>query len=154
MIKAFTDGSASGKQGPGAWAACIVDRHEEQMLHGTAEKATQHTMELTAVIQALKYIQFNKKKVEWAEVYTDSQYVVDLPQRRRRLEINRFVTRGGKPVKNSALVREFYNLLDQTSVRLIKVESHERAGKSEATDYNRKVDKLSRRLLRKMRRKG
>jgi hypothetical protein len=53
-------------------------------------------------------------------------------------------------VKNSGLVRELYNWLDNYDIVLYRVPGHNKAGVSEITDYNRKVDKHSRALLREM----
>lgn len=148
-IRLFTDGSASPRKGSGAWAACIVSDCDEQMLTGTAREVTHHTMELQAVIEGLR-ASIDRKNYDRIEVYTDSEYIINLPGRRSRLEKKGFMTRRGEPVKNSPMIRRLYELLDRYPVELIKVESHARAGQDEITDYNRRVDKKSRELLRKI----
>lgn len=106
-------------------------------------------MELQAVIEGLS-ASIDRKNYDRIEVYTDSEYIVNLPGRRSQLEKKGFRTRRGEPVKNSPMIRRLYELLDRYPVELIKVESHARAGQDEITDYNRRVDKKSRELLRKI----
>ena len=120
------------------------------MLKGTAWRVTHHTMELQAVIEGLQFIQNHREKVYQVEVYSDSQYVVDLPGRRARLEGSDYQTKKGKPVKNRDMIRELFDLMDRLPVTLRRVPGHGKAGQSEITDYNRKVDKLSRELVRRM----
>ena len=150
VVRLFTDGSASPSRGVGAWASCVLVDDTEHLLDGTAQDTSQHTMELVAVLKGLEFIQKHAEKVRRVEVYTDSQYVAGLPGRRERLERGRFFTKKGKPVKNSSLIRELYGWLDKYDIVLHRVPGHNKAGKSEITDYNRKVDKHSRALVRAM----
>lgn len=150
VVRLFTDGSASPSRGVGAWASCVLMDDTEHLLDGTAQDTSQHTMELVAVLKGLEFIQKHAEKVRRVEVYTDSQYVAGLPGRRERLERGRFFTKKGKPVKNSSLIRELYGWLDKYDIVLHRVPGHNKAGKSEITDYNRKVDKHSRALVRAM----
>ena len=146
----FTDGSASPKHDAGTWAACIVDETGEHLLKDHAWSVTHHAMELQAVMEGLKYILSHEEEVSKTEVYTDSEYVVNLPARRNRLEASNFLTRRGRPVKNLSRVKELLEWLQHYPVKLFRVESHRKSGHSELTDYNRKVDKLSRELLRQI----
>jgi len=149
-VRLFTDGSANSHYGAGAWAACVVSPGGRHMLQGTSWSVTHHTMELQAVIEGLLHIQNHEEKVYRVEVYSDSQYVVDLPKRRARLESGNYLTSKGKPVKNRDMIRKLFELMDGLPVALTRVPSHSKAGKSETTDYNREVDKLSRELVRRM----
>jgi len=150
MVRLFTDGSASPQHGAGTWAACIVDDRGEHVLKGHAWRVTHHAMELEAILRGLEYIYAIYSPQQQVHVYTDSEYVVHLPARRSRLEANRFLTRRGAPVKNLSRVKKLLAWLDHHPVRLFRVESHKKTGYSESTDYNRKVDKLSRELLRQI----
>ena len=120
------------------------------MLQGTSWLVTHHTMELQAVIEGLLYIQNHLGKVYQVKVYSDSQYVVHLPERRGRLEANNYLTKKGTPVKNRQMIKRLFELMDQLPVSFTRVPGHSKAGKSEITDYNREVDKLSRELVRRM----
>jgi len=146
----FTDGSASAKHGAGTWAACVVDDRGEHVQKGHARGVTHHAMELEAILRGLEYIYANYSSQQPVSVYTDSEYVVNLPARRSRLEAKGFMTRRGQAVKNRARVKELLAWLDRHPVKLFRVESHKKSGYSESTDYNRKVDKLSRELLRQI----
>ena len=146
----FTDGSASPKHDAGTWAACIVDETGEHLLKDHAWSVTHHAMELEAILRGLEYIYARYSPKVQVFVYTDSEYVVNLPARRNRLEASNFLTRRGRPVKNLSRVKELLEWLQHYPVKLFRVESHRKSGHSELTDYNRKVDKLSRELLRQI----
>jgi ribonuclease HI len=147
-VKIITDGSASPKSGFGAWAAYIVTPTEEIILKDTEPNVTQHTMELKAVIESLKYIQSTFQNVSALEIYSDSDYVLGLLRRRERLENKNYQTKKGKEIKNRSLIIQFYEFLDRFDVRMLRVEGHARKGQSKITDYHREVDKLSRKLVR------
>ena len=149
-IKIITDGSASPKYAIGAWASYIVTPFEETVLKDTESNATQHAMELKAVLKSLKYIQSTFQIVSISvEVYTDSDYVINLPDRKERLEKNNYQTKKGKEVRNRRLIAQFYEWLEHFNITLISVEGHAKKGQSEITDYHREVDKLSRKLVRR-----
>lgn len=58
-------------------------------------------------------------------IYTDSQCVAGLLQRRARLTANDFVAkRSGKQLVNAGLYGEFYKLYDRFAFQLIKVAGH------------------------------
>lgn len=149
-IKIITDGSASPKHGIGAWASYIVTPSEETVLKDTESNATQHAMELKAVLKSLTYIQSTFQIVSVSlEVYTDSDYVLGLPGRKKKLVSNNFQTKKGNEVRNRALIAEFYEWLEYLNITLIPVEGHAKKGQSAITDYHREVDKLSRKLVRR-----
>jgi ribonuclease HI len=106
-------------------------------------------MELKAVIECIKFIQQNTKKVTKINVFTDSSYVKNLIHRREKLEKAGFKTKKGKDIANREWVEAFYTLLDFQPVEIKKVDSHQKRGVSEETDYNRQVDQLARKLLKK-----
>ncbi len=45
-------------------------------------------------------------------VYTDSQNILRLPQRRKRFEKNNYHTQKGLPIKNTALYQDFFKMKD------------------------------------------
>lgn len=73
MLQIWTDGS-SGKDRSGGWAYCAV-RGEDCLLRvsGHAIDTTNNRMELTGVIQGLKYVPDD----EFVEVISDSAYVIN-----------------------------------------------------------------------------
>lgn len=59
------------------------------------------------------------------KVYTDSQCVVGLAQRRAKLESNEFTSRRtGRPLNHASLYRRFYERNDRLGFEIIKVAGH------------------------------
>ena len=62
------------------------------------------------------------------KIYTDSQCVAGLMERRAGLTSNDFIAkRSGLPLTNAVLYRKFYSVYDQLGFQLIKVAGHSRA---------------------------
>ena len=62
-IEIYTDGSSLGNPGPGGWGAVVVEKDKIiKELGGHEKDTTNNRMELTAVIETLKYISKNHKK--------------------------------------------------------------------------------------------
>ncbi len=74
MLNIYTDGGCLGNPGPGGWAfAAYEDGALVASSSGGDANTTNNKMELTAVINALKYCIQNNISV--VEILTDSQYV-------------------------------------------------------------------------------
>ena len=146
ILTIYTDGACHPQSGTGAWAAIVFDGHEEVVLQQIVENTTHQRMELTAAIETLTYTNNKDSKPTIIFLYTDSQYVVDLPARREKLEQRDFVTKKGSEVQNTDLVKAFFALLDQIPVTLYKVKAHQKQG--DTPNHNRTVDKLVRKILR------
>jgi len=141
----YTDGSCNHEQSFGAWAALIINENNEILLKGTETDTTHNRMELLAVIRGLEYSEKNYIS-SGIKVYSDSQYVVNLPIRQKKLEDRNFRTRSGNITKNSDLLKIFFKHIESKSISFIKIKAHQKA--SMANRYNRLVDKTSRRLVR------
>ncbi len=147
QIKVFTDGSADPQKEVGAWAALILNGEEEVIIKGHARHVTHQQMELQAVLSALKFlIEKNVSHDQPVTIYTDSQYVVRLPERKEVLEANDFKSKKGKAIASNILLREFYQLCDQIKLILEKVPAHQKS--NQGFDENRQVDKLVRKMVR------
>ena len=72
----YTDGSCLGNPGPGAWAFLIRMNGEEIRKQGGEPYTTNNRMELTAVIEALKWLQQNHSNIKDMEVSSDSTWVI------------------------------------------------------------------------------
>lgn len=84
MTIIYTDGSCMPNPGPGGWAFVIIDKNNEiWKVSGGEEKSTNNRMELTAVIEALKFT--NEKKVE---IRSDSMWVINCAQRLWKRKMN------------------------------------------------------------------
>ncbi len=106
-------------------------------------------MELTAVIKAFEYVKAQAYNFGEIVVYSDSQYVVQLYGRKKKLQRNNFRTKKGKPIQNTDLVERLICLMGTIEIRFVKVKAHQK--KTESLNYNREVDKLARKLLRELR---
>jgi ribonuclease HI len=68
----YTDGASRGNPGPGGWGSVIITPERVIELGGRDEMTTNNKMELTAAIEALKYVDSTYP----ISLYTDSQYVI------------------------------------------------------------------------------
>jgi len=75
MLKVYCDGACSGNPGMGGWAFVIPKLEAEDS--GYYVKTTNNRMEITAVIEALNYVNEYFWGVDKVEIITDSQYVVN-----------------------------------------------------------------------------
>src|SRR5579883_2555405 len=79
QIEIFTDGSCKGNPGPGGWAAIFLEKNSKQsfkILKGHAKETTNNRMEMTAVIEALRYIDHAKLHEAQITLYSDSNLVI------------------------------------------------------------------------------
>lgn len=110
----YTDGGCSGNPGPGGWAYVVVENNEVIKKASGADKlTTNNKMELTAVIQALKYVIACGEKS--CEIHTDSQYVKNgITAWIFNWKKKNWRTSGGDAVKN----QEYWMALDHISAQL------------------------------------
>ena len=148
-VSVFTDGSFDPHSKKGSWASILKVNGQKKILTGIHDEVSQHEMELVAVLESLRYLEENYVSSHLIQIYTDSEYVTNLLKRRQKLEQNQFLTKKGHYVANHELVKRFYSYLDKTSIQIFRVPSHQKKGVSEISDFNREVDKLSRKILRK-----
>ena len=70
-VSIYTDGACRGNPGPGGWAALLIYKSIEKVLHGSEPETTSNRMELTAAVRALEEL----KKPCLINFYTDSEYL-------------------------------------------------------------------------------
>ena len=102
-------------------------------------------MELLAVINAIEYVYGHYSAQTELHVFSDSQYVTDLPGRKEKLQATGFLVKKRTPIQHAELVKKLLLLLVQFPVSLTKIPSHQ---KNNGSDYNREADILSRQLVR------
>jgi ribonuclease HI len=107
-IIVFADGGSTGNPGPGGWGAIVLTPHGEVAeLGGGAPHTTNNRMELTAAIEALRYILDTEERVT---LYSDSTYVV----RGISQWIKAWKKRGWKTVEGSEVLnRDLWEMLDR-----------------------------------------
>ena len=72
-----TDGSCWPNPGPGGWAFCVFqDGLETDVGQGSERHTTNNRMEITAVLEALRWLEANRPPLA-VEILSDSQYVVN-----------------------------------------------------------------------------
>ena len=145
-INIFTDGSCNPTYNNGGWAAIVLFEEQEITLQGIELNTTHNRMELFAVIKALEYINNQNLLYKKIQIYSDSQYLVNILTRMDKLKSNDFLTKKGSPIQNTDLVKEIINYIETWNLTFIKVKAHQK--KSEKRNYNRDVDKISRKIVR------
>lgn len=135
----YTDGSClRNPNGPGGWAAVILDRGtgEVRELHAGHPSTTNNRMELSAAIGALSAIRENST----VALYTDSQYLKNAFTRHwiNNWQRNGWKTAQGTDVLNKDLWLELDRLFQSHQVFFHWVKGH--AGNS----YNERCDLLAR----------
>ena len=145
-IKIFTDGSCHTQLKTGAWVALIFIEGKKIVLQNVVENTTHNRMELSAVISAVLYITENNIEYSGIEIYSDSQYVVDLVDRKEKLKNKLFITKKGTPIQNADLVQNLITLMEEFVLIFIKVKAHQKP--TSEINYNREADKLVRSILR------
>ncbi|EAY25997.1 ribonuclease H family protein [Microscilla marina] len=148
ILTIYTDGACHPPSQTGAWAALIfaANNEEDTLLQGIVTHTTHQRMELTAAIEALYYAEKKAMPLSTVALYTDSQYVADLPTRRKKIVQGNFITKKGNLRQNTDLLQVFFGLLDRVEVELYKVKAHQKQG--DLPNHNRRVDKWVRKVLR------
>lgn len=164
-ISVFTDCSYSPQKKYGVIGFYISEttplttdlKIDEQNIFTKIKTSISNTaLEIEAVIIALDTL-INKCKDEnqsiqdiEIHIYTDCETVVNLPERREKLNQNKFLSKKtGKPLGNAALYREFYKLFDLTLPHLHWVKGHKKNRDKSLIDQNFSlVDKKVRNTLR------
>lgn len=144
-IKIYTDGSCHTQLLIGAWAAIVFIDDEKVILKGTVTDTTHNRMELLGIINSVDYVNAKGCGGQLMEVYSDSQYAVNLLTRKERLKKNDFITKKGTPIQNVDLVKKLIELIETFNIKFVKVKAHQKDG----DEINREVDLIVRQLVRK-----
>jgi ribonuclease HI len=110
-IQIYTDGSSLGNPGPGGWGVVIIQGEKIiKEIGGHDKDTTNNRMELTAAIEALKYINNNHKKDD-VTIFADSTYVLSgITLWVHNWEKNGWRTANKKQVLNQDLWKELIEL--------------------------------------------
>lgn len=152
----LTDGSVNTQSNTGFGAALLL----------TKDEFTRPIDELRARVKVRKFTQTSSTKLElqtllWGlaqlptettavTVYTDSQNIISLMDRRVRFEENDYHSKKGLPLRNAAIYQEFFRVIDLLDCKLLKVKGHKTAAQKDQIDrLFALVDKASRKAHRK-----
>jgi len=144
--KIYTDGSCNTQLLTGAWVAIIFVGEEKKQLCGLEENTTHNRMELTAVIKAIEFLQDHHKNISRVIIYTDSQYVMNLPARKEKLVALDFSSKKGKELHNVDIIKRLLQLYELYTIETIKINDHQKT--NAVNEYNIAADILSRKMVR------
>lgn len=150
VIDIYTDGSCHPQLNLGAWAAIIFVNNDKIILEGKARHTTHNRMELMAAIKAIDYA-IKETPTASIVIYTDSQYVCRIPERKERLKCNNFLTKKGIPLQNTDLVKLLIRQIETYPLKFVKVKAHQQLDtnlRNTPENYNSEVDHLVRQIVR------
>ena len=145
IITVFADGASLGNPGPGGWGAVVIQSLPPSShisgttagqrkfkvkslvteLGGMEKHTTNNRMELTAVIQALKFLSNSDEKNEAVKIHTDSSYVINgITKWIFSWERRNWITKNKEPVLNKDLWEELLELTRTQKVGWIHVAGH------------------------------
>jgi ribonuclease HI len=149
----FTDGSLNTQSniGYGAYLAVSerglsLDSAGRRVKVRRFEHTSSTKLELQTILWALSDIQALGRKVI---LYTDSQNIMGLQERRDRFEQNDYRSKKNRRLNNYELYQEFYRIIDQLDCELVKVRGHQVSNQKDDIDkLFTLVDRASRMALR------
>jgi ribonuclease HI len=144
-IKIYTDGAARGNPGPAGWGAIIINEELEidegkiTEIGGSVDHATNNQMELTAPIEALRYLKKHMSRtVLDVEIVSDSKYVIlGITEWIKNWQKNNWRNAAQKPVLNRELWEELYKLTGELTPQWTYVKGHS------GDKYNDRVDEIA-----------
>jgi len=151
-INIFTDGSCNPVHKIGGWAAIIIFDEQEILLKGKELNTTNNRMELLSVIKSLEYLEKQDLTDRRIIINSDSQYAVKLLERKEKIITNNFLTKKGNAVQNKDFVKKIFNFAEALNIYFVKVKAHQKEG--DFRNFNRDVDKISRKIVREYVRKN
>jgi ribonuclease HI len=149
----FTDGSVDvqNKIGYGAYLFFFENEVFDDDLSSKVrvkrfENTSSTKLELQTLLWALGEIPEKKYKIN---VFSDSQNLIELTNRRARFEKNNFCNKRNEPLKNADLYRHFFNRLEFYNCEFQKIKGHQPGrNKNQLERIFTLVDRASRNALR------
>lgn len=149
----FTDGSVNVQTKIGFGASLAISGNEFLLRNFESrvkvkrfENTSSSKLELQTLLWALGEIPRNENQIM---IHTDSQTIIDLLDRREKLEKNNFMSKKNIPLNNGDLYKEFFQTVDKLHCEFIKIRGHQPTkNKNEIERIFTLVDKASRKALR------
>ena len=151
----LTDGSINARSKNGYGAALTLSSGERgQTLESFKtriqikrfEQTSSTKLELQTLLWALSELPDN---VQQLTVYTDSQNIITLSDRRKGFEAHDYHSKRGIPLRNTELYRAYFAELDRLQFKLVKIAGHQPARKRNAMEQLfALVDKAARKAQR------
>ena len=156
-LEIFTDGSVNNQLKVGYGAFLVVSaqcRSIDRLKHNVKIKRFTPTSSTKLELQTLLWalhdtIILAAERDFRLTIYTDSQNIIGLPDRRIALEQSHYFSSNNKRLNNYELYQEFYQLTSSIKHILVKVVGHQASSNKDEVDrLFALVDKASRRALR------
>lgn len=150
----FTDGSVDNRSKLGYGAYLLIANTElaldelgSRIKVQRFEQTSSTRLELQTLLWALGELQTTEGKLT---IFSDSQNIIRLPGRRKKLEQCDYRSKQNRQITNSHLYQDFFGLTDHLICEFIKLRGH-RAGphKNTIEQIFALVDRASRKALRK-----
>ncbi len=136
-ITIYTDGAAKGNPGKAGWGAVFIIDKKIIEIGGFKEHATNNQMELTASIEALRYVKKYKLGGN-IEFFSDSKYVIlGITEWIYNWQKNNWVNAAKKPVLNKELWQALYILAEEFKPKWSHVKGHNE------DKYNDRADEIA-----------
>lgn len=137
-IIVYTDGAARGNPGPAGWGVVFLHGKRVFEIGGGSEHATNNQMELTAPIQALKYMKKHLRHGVDVEFFSDSKYVIlGITEWIFNWQKNSWRNAAKKPVLNRDLWEELFELTQEFKPKWNYVKGHS------GDKWNDRVDEIA-----------
>ena len=129
----YTDGACSGNPGIGGWGVVIlIDNNQPIHLNGGSLNTTNNQMELTAAIEALKFL----SEASSINLFTDSKYLKDgIELWIKNWKKNNWMTSKKKPVKNKDLWTSLDTQIQRHKINWKWIKGHMGHKHNEYADY-------------------
>lgn len=146
-ILLFTDGSVNTKLRVGYGAYLALREGQEPQ---TGQIKLKQFVDTSSTKLELQTLLWAIPEISAAKIisYTDSQNIISLNSRRKRLEENHYYAKNGKLLNNHELYKQFYRLTDNLDITFVQVKGHKPSSRKNNIDQIfSMVDRASRNAL-------
>ena len=146
----FTDASVNTKLRIGYGAYLAISRFGSLNVL-SAQIKLKRFVDTTSTKLELQTLLWALSEISATEIlsYTDSQNIIGLNSRRKKLEEHEYYAKNGKRLKNHELYKQFYNFTDKVDITFSQVKGHAPSSSKSHTDrIFSLVDRASRIALR------
>ena len=151
MLNLFCDGSVNPQEKIGFGAYFLFEEKKNSINEIDIKikkfiNTSSTKLELEVLLWALEDENLLNEEIR---IFTDCQNILNLKNRREKLEKNGYYSSNAKLVNNSELYKKFYIVIDKLNCNFVKIKGHKKSSLKDDTDnlFNL-VDKASRKALR------
>lgn len=147
----FTDGSVSTTLKVGYGAYLTLSEGQELQKRQIDRIKVKRFVDTSSTHLELQTLLWALSEISAPEIisYTDSQNIVGLHSRRKKLEENDYYAKNGKRLSNYELYKQFYEITDNLNIKFVQIRGHLPANKkSNIENIFSLVDRASRKAMR------